>query len=386
MRRQLWVLLAHSVLTQAVTFVLRPATSYRALELDVPPGWLGVLSGSFALVPLVLALPAGHLVDRVGERRLMVTGALLMTAAGAAFLTLGGSVPGLIASSVLLGAGHLCAVVGQQAMVANTTASARMDSAFGYYTFAASLGQAFGPLLIVAFGGSQAIPHTTPIFRGATVIAVALLACSLAVRTRPSTMAEKAAGPITVTALLRLPGLFRALMISCVVLAAVDISLVYLPALGAERGIASGVIGVLLGLRATASMVSRLLLGRATKVLGRRRLLILSIAAAAVGLGAAAVPMPVWLLALVIVVAGLGLGVGQPLTMSWLAESTPPGARGRAMSLRLTGNRAGQVIVPGAIGLVASGLGAAGVLSVTAFGLAWAGVSARKLAIDRPPR
>ncbi len=46
---------------------------------------------------------------------------------------------------------------------------------------------------------------------------------------------------------------------SCVVLAAVDITLVYLPALGAERGIAAGTVGLLLTLRATASMTSRLL-------------------------------------------------------------------------------------------------------------------------------
>ena len=44
----------------------------------------------------------------------------------------------------------------------------------------------------------------------------------------------------------------RALTVSCVVLAAVDISLVYLPVLGTERGIAAGVIGLLLAVRAVA--------------------------------------------------------------------------------------------------------------------------------------
>jgi MFS family permease len=380
---RIWVLLVHSVLTQVVTFVLRPATSYRALELDVPASWLGVLSGGFALVPLVLALPAGHLVDRLGERRIMIAGGLLITLAGAAFLFLGGSVQGLVAGSVILGTGHLCAVVGQQALVANTTESTRMDATFGYYTFAASLGQAIGPLLIVAFGGTRAIPDTTPIFAGATVIAVLLFGCSFAITGGTTARDRAAAAPAAVGTLLRLPGLLRALTTSCVVLAAVDISLVYLPALGTERGIASGVIGLLLGLRAAASMTSRLFLGRLTRVLGRRRLLIASIVASATGLALAAVPVPVWLLAVVIVVAGLGLGVGQPLTMSWLAESTPPGLRGRAMSLRLTGNRAGQVVVPGTVGLVAAGLGAAGVLWLTAATLAWVGFAARKLSVDR---
>ncbi|MFD0472557.1 MFS transporter [Nonomuraea thailandensis] len=82
--------------------------------------------------------------------------------------------------------------------------------------------------------------------------------------------------------------------------------------------------------------------------------------------------MPLWLLVPVLVVLGFGLGVGQPMTMSWLAESAPPGLRGRAMSLRLVGNRTGQLLLPGAAGLVAAGTGAAGVLMITALGLGWA--------------
>ncbi|MFR9731162.1 MFS transporter [Saccharopolyspora sp. MS10] len=382
--RRTWVLLAHAVLTQLVTFVLRPATSYRALELDVPASWLGVLSGSFALVPLLLALPAGHVVDRLGERRVMVAGGVLLCASGASFLVLGDSVPGLVIGNVLLGTGHLCSVIGQQALVANTASAGRLDAAFGYYTFAASLGQAAGPLVLVVFGGAAAIPDTTPIFWGATAFAAALLVCSFGITRGTPAPATGGAAAGGVRSLLRLPGLLPALCTSCVVLAAVDLSVVYLPALGAERGIASGVVGGLLGLRAAASMVSRFFLGRSTRLLGRRRLLMLSITAAAAGLATTAAPVPVWVLAVAVLVAGLGLGVGQPLTMSWLAESTPPGLRGRAMSLRLTGNRAGQVVLPGAIGLVASGVGAAGVLFATALGLTGTALLARGLPLDSP--
>ncbi|MDI2027695.1 MFS transporter [Saccharopolyspora sp. TS4A08] len=381
--RQVWTLLGHAALTQLITFVLRPATTYRALELGVPASWLGVLSGSFALVPLVLALPAGHIVDRLGERRVMFAGSLLMCAAGTLLLALGHTVPGLIAGSVVLGTAHLGAIVGQQALVANSATSGRMDSAFGYYTFAASLGQAAGPLMIVAFGGTQAIPDTTPIFAGSIAIAVALFAITFAVRSTSTERGPAATENIGVRQLLRIPGLAGALLTACTVLAAVDISLVYLPALGAERGIASSLIGTLLVLRAASSMASRFFLGRLSEVLGRRRLLILSIVAASIGLVVAAAPVPVWLLLIAVTVAGFGLGVGQPVTMSWLAESAPPGARGRAMSLRLTGNRAGQVVIPGAIGLVAAGLGSAGVLWVTAGGLALTGLLARNLPVNR---
>lgn len=382
----MWALLAHAALTQLITFVLRPTTSYRALELGVPATWLGVLSGCFAVVPLVLAVPAGQIVDRVGERRVVIAGSLLMCIAGTTLLLGGDTVVGLVVGSVLLGTAHLGAVVGQQALVANSTSSGRTDTAFGYYTFAASIGQALGPMLIVLFGGNRAIPSTTPIFQGSTAIAVLLLAVAFGIRADRPERAQQASQPVGVRELLRLPGLPRALLTSCVVLAAVDISLVYLPALGAERRIASGLIGALLVLRAVASMVSRLFLGRLAGGLGRRRLLISSIFTAAVGLAACAAPVPIWLLAIAVAVAGFGLGVGQPLTMSWLAESAPPGTRGRAMSLRLTGNRAGQVLIPGAAGLAAAGLGAAGVLLITAFGLACTGHLARKLAVDDPPR
>jgi MFS family permease len=381
--RQLAVLLVHSVLVQAVTFVLRPTSTYRALELGVPAAWLGVLSASFAIAPLVLAVPSGHAVDRFGERRVVLVGGLVLCAAAAAFVLFGGGVAGLVAGSVLLGIGHLCSVVGQQALVANATPPGRHDSAFGYYTFAASLGQALGPGVILLFGGSETIPRTGALFAGAAVLVVAVLAVAVALRSSAGAAgARYGAGDGGMRGLIRRPGLLRALTVSCIVIAAVDITLVYLPALGAERGIASGAVGVLLALRGAASMTSRLFLGSLARRLGRRHLLVGSVAVSALGLAATVVPMPLWALAVVVAAAGFGLGAGQPLTMSWLAESTPPGLRGRAMSLRLTGNRVGQVVVPSVAGLLAAGTGAGGVLVLTAAGLAAAGVAARRLDTD----
>jgi MFS family permease len=381
-RRLLALLLLHSVITQVVTFVLRPASAYRALELDVPTAWLGALTASFAVVPLLLAVPSGQATDRFGERRVMLVGAVLLALSGAVFWTERGGAAGLVVGSVVLGTGHLLSVVGQQAAVANTAGPGRFDTAFGYYTFAASLGQAAGPALITLLGGRGAIPDTTPIFATATVLGVVLLGCTVPLRMPARDRGGAEAGAGGMRTLLRLPGLVRALLISCVVLSAVDITLVYLPALGADRGLAAGVVGLLLTLRAVASMTSRFFLGRLVALIGRRRLMIVSVALSAVSMGVVAVPMPTVAMGVLVVLLGLGLGVGQPLTMSWLAEVAPPGLRGRAMSLRLTGNRLGQVLIPSAVGLVAVGAGAAGVLAATAAALAAVGVAARRLAVD----
>jgi MFS family permease len=367
----------HTLLVQAITFVLRPTAVYKALELDVPTQYLGAMGASFAVVPLLLAVPSGQAVDRFGERRVMFVGSILTLGSAAGFAVLGGSVWGLLGSSVVLGTGHLCSVVGQQAMVANRTAQYRYDTAFGHYTFAASAGQAIGPGLIIVFGGANAIPDVQTIFTWAIGLGALLVAvCALLPAQTP---VRQSSGENTgsVRDLLRRRGLVRALMVSCVVLAAVDISLVYLPALGTERGISAGTIGMLLTVRAVASMTSRFFLGRLVGWMGRARLLTTSIAIAALGMALVPVPMPSWLLVALVAAMGLGLGAGQPLTMSWLAEATPAGLRGRAMSLRLTGNRLGQVIVPSVAGLLALSAGSAGVLWLTAASLAAVGVTAR---------
>ena len=383
-RRLLILLLLQSALTQVVTFVLRPTTAYRAIELGVPATWLGVLTASFAVVPLFLAIPSGQATDRFGERRVMLVGSVLLVCSGAVFLIEGLGTVGLVLGSVVLGTGHLFSVVGQQAAVANTAGPGTFDSAFGYYTFAASLGQAAGPAVITLFGGQRAIPDTGLIFAVATGLAVALVACTallhLPKRDRAGT-AEHAGGMRT---LIRLPGLLRALLISSVVLSAVDITLVYLPALGADRGLAAGFVGILLTLRAVASMSSRLFLGRLVRLVGRRRLMIASVTLSAVSMAAVGFPLHPAAMTVLVVLLGLGLGVGQPLTMSWLAEMAPAGLRGRAMSLRLTGNRLGQVLIPSTIGLVAAGVGAAGVLWATAGALAVVGAAALRLRVDGP--
>lgn len=384
-RRLFGLLLVHSVLTQVVTFVLRPMTAYRAVELDVPAAGLGALTASFAVVPLLLAVPSGQATDRFGEKRVMLAGAVLLLLAAVVFTTERGGAAGLVVGSVVLGTGHLLSVVAQQAAVANTAGPGRFDTAFGHYTFAASLGQAAGPALITVLGGPGALPDSRPVFLAATVLAGVLLGVTTLLHTpaRASDSGPAEAGGMRT--LLRLPGLLRALTVSCVVLAAVDITLVYLPALGAERGLAAGSVGLLLALRALASMTSRFLLGRLVGLIGRRRLMIVSVALSAVAMGAVAVPMPLPGTSVLVLLLGLGLGVGQPLTMSWLAEVAPPGSRGRAMSLRLTGNRLGQVLIPSAVGLLAAGFGAAGVLWATAGALAAVGAAARRLAVDGRP-
>ncbi|MGN7202305.1 MFS transporter [Arthrobacter sp. SAFR-044] len=367
-RRTSTALLVHSALIQAVTFLVRPAATYRALELDVPGFALGLLAASYAVFPLLLAVPTGGLVDRLGERRLMAIGSAVVLSCSVFLLLWGSSIVALVIGTALLGAGQMACVVGQQAVVANNAASSRMDSAFGYLTFAASLGQALGPLAIALVGGASIRPDTQAIFMLAVIMGVVLFATTFVVPAHVSAGKRKAgsAGTGSAVSLLKSPGVARALATSATVLAVVDLTMVYLPALGADRGLTAATVGAMLTVRAVFSMVSRLLLGRVSRRIGRMRLLVVSLALSTAALAAAAIPMPAWLLFVVMAVLGLGLGIGQPLTMSWLSAQAPAGQRGRALALRLAGNRVGQVVLPSAIGVVAAGLGAGGVFLASA--------------------
>jgi MFS family permease len=86
------------------------------------------------------------------------------------------------------------------------------------------------------------------------------------------------------------------------------------------------------------------------------------IVVSAVCLVLVALPAPTPLLFVAVALLGLGLGIGQPITMSWLIERTPADRHGRALSLRLAGNRLGLIALPTLLGGIAAAAGAGGVL------------------------
>lgn len=132
-------------------------------------------------------------------------------------------------------------------------------------------------------------------------------------------------------------------------------------------------IGVLLSLRAGATIACRLVLTGLLRLLGRPALLTLTcFLAAALGAGVAVpVPVPVWALAVMLTALCFCLGVGQPLSMTTVVRAAPDealhGARaapdrqparpgGGADGSRGTVRQAGGV----AVGLLGGGAAIAG--------------------------
>jgi MFS family permease len=365
-----WLLFGF-ISNQASVNLLRPVASYKALAMGVDPATLGALSAVYSFAPLLIALRIGRLVDQKGEIPFIVGGSLIMGISG-----LGMSISDSAALLYLwyagLGLGQIIAVVAVQGMVARGADDSRYDARFAAFSFSASIGQGVGPAIGGVLVGSATLPEISFALLVGALIALLILPAAAMMRPpdakRQSAVKEAgaSAGPApSLLQILRTPGIFRAIFVSTTILSSIDILIIYMPALGEERGWAPSLVGSLLGLRALSTMGMRVFLARLSDRYGRAPLLKGSMAVAAVALVLIAVVDIVPLQFVIMIAAGAGLGIGQPLTMAWVASVAAPGTRATALAVRLMGNRVGQVALPVAAGAFAAAFNSAGVIGVT---------------------
>ncbi|PWJ04208.1 MFS transporter [Streptomyces sp. NWU49] len=382
---------------QGAVSMARPAVSYRALALGADERAIGVIAGAYALLPLFAAVPLGRRTDHGRCAPLLPAGVVLISG-GCALSGLVNSLGAMGLWSGVMGLGHLCFVIGAQSLVARQSAPHEQDRNFGHFTIGASLGQLIGPIAAGALIGGSDMAGTSTLALLAAGAGAAVACASLWRIEHPAPVASRTAPGerVPVGRILRARGVPAGILISMAVLSATDILTAYLPVVGEHRGIAPSVVGLLLSLRAAATIACRLVLTPLLRLLGRTVLLTVTCLLAAVLCAGIAVPVPVGALAVMLAALGFCLGVGQPLSMTTVVQAAPADARSTALALRLTGNRLGQVAAPAAAGLVAGAAGVAapfvmlGVLLFLSAGVALrtpaAPTDATAPAKDPPPR
>jgi MFS family permease len=375
--RLLAPLLANAVMVHVVIGIIRVTTSYRTIELGLPVVWLGVISAGFALLPVFSAVALGRFIDRGNDAQAAWIGAGLVLAAAAGFWAWSASGLHLLAFTIVLGFGHMFCMASQQMLAVRCANPRGREVAFGHYMVAVSTGQGLGPFVVGWLGGSSTVPATGYLFGIGLIAAVLFFAVALTLRPAPRSAAHDPGGAlVAVGTLVRMPGMLAVLAASVVTVTSLDLLVVYLPLIGAERHIDASDIGMLLAIRSVAALVARAFYSRLIVMLGRQRLTLVSIAVAAAGFAALAAP-PLLLMYLSIITVGLSLGIASTTTLSGIVDLAPPAARGTALSLRITGNRVGQVLVPFLASLIAVAAGTAGILLVIAFTLAASGTAVR---------
>ena len=374
--RLLVPLLLHAVACQAILSMLRVTTSYRAVELGLSEAWLGIISATYAVLPIFLAVWIGRFVDRGHDALATWIGAWMVVGCCLGFRLSDATALDLMLYSALLGVGQLFLMVAHQVLCVRASSDDRRETVFGNYMVANALGQGIGPLVVGWLGGAARIPPTRFLFGVAVVAALISLVITIWITPSRQAKTKGARAEITpVPELLRTPGLPTLLIASIIIVTSQDLVVIYLPLLGTERGIDVGHIGMLLMLRAAVSMVSRVFYAPMIRAVGRVPLTVFTMLAAACAYVVIAAPVPLAAMYVAVVVIGFGLGIAATLSISNVVDIVPPSARAIAVSLRITGNRIGQVAMPFTAGVIAAAAGAGGIFAVVALSLAAAGTA-----------
>ena len=355
---------------QAVYAIVRVTTSYRAIELNLPVIWLGIISATFAVLPIVFAVQVGRYLDRGKDAQAVWIGAGLLVVACAGFRFAAGSLVTLLVFTALLGISHIFIMASQQMLCIRCTGPRGRDAAFGNYVIASAVGQGVGPYLIAWAGGTATLPPTGRLFAIGLVMSFASLATAAAIRPAPAHLTQQKSEVVPLRTLLGQRGLMAYLIASVITMAAQDLVTIYLPLLGAEKNINARDIGSLLTIRSVAALISRMGYVRIIRLLGRRPLTLASMAGSAAGFACLALPVQLPALFAAMTLTGFALGIATTLSLTNVVDLASPASMGTVMSLRNTGNRIGQMAMPVAASLIAAATGVGGIFVIIALSLA----------------
>ena len=351
-----WLLpvLLNSGFLQGAVYVVRPMVTYKAVDLGAEAWLVGIVGATFALAPLLFAIQIGRWVDRGRSGRALLYGTLLSLVTTIALIFVENIVL-LMLAMPLLGVGHLLVMTGGQTMVGVLSNQKDYERNFGRLTFYASLGHAVGPFLggvVADRGGLQvdvdaAFVLAAVMFVLAAISVISVFGIPKQEKESISTAKSKASEVFSIK------GFKSAILVSGSITAVIDVMLVFLPLLGRQLGFSATEVGILLAVRAVASMSVRIILGPISSRFGMRATLNFGSLVTAVSLMAIALSSNFWLLVVLMFIAGFATGIGQPVTMAWVSRISPAEIRGLAISIRLTSNRLGQVVVPALAGALA---------------------------------
>lgn len=345
-----------SLLNGTSVFASQMVLSLYALDLGAGALTVGVLAGMFSLFPMLLAVNAGKMIDRVGARWPMVCG----TAASGAGLLLPffwHAVPALFIASVLQGLSIVFFHLATQNLVGLLSTPQTRARYFSNYTLTISTAQFLGPL-----AGGFLIDHTgfanTCLAMGALGLlpAALLLWFGKGIPGGTRTAAASAAGG-GIRRMLKDPLVQRMLATGCLLSAGLNLYLMYMPVYGHLIGLSASGIGIVMATNSTAAFVVRAMLPQLLRRFGEDRVLTYAFLMSAVGLLLIPFFKSVAPLAAVSFVFGLGMGCGQPIIIMLMFANSADGRSAEALGLKFATNQATKFLSPMLFGVIASVIG-----------------------------
>lgn len=334
----------------------RMTTSLFALRLGGSELTVGLLMALFALLPMLLSVGAGRLIDRVGPRRpLLFSFFILMI--GTALPFAAPSLATLYFSCTLIGTAFMMIHIAMNSVFGAYGSPEQRAVNFAWLALGFSISNSIGPLVagfaIDLFGHAEAM-----VMLAAFPLAAIFL---LWMRTRPLPRPEPVAASRRsgVLDLLRIPQMRSTFIVSVLLAMGWDLYTFLMPLYGARLGFAATTIGVIMSTFAVATFAVRLVMPLMVKRL--RQWLVITSAMAIASAAYSMFPfvssvVPLMALSFVL---GIGLGCAQPIIMSLLYEASPPGRQGEAVGVRTSLLNGSHTLIPLASGALSAAAGMA---------------------------
>jgi MFS family permease len=351
----LFRLIAVAVTAHVALGAARVTTALYALSLQASAFTVGTLIALFALVPMMLAVPMGRAIDRIGMRKPLMIGCLLASAGVLLAATVSG-LPVLYAAAMLIGTGFMAIFIGTQHAVGVMSLPEQRTANFSRLSLGFSISSFTGPLI-----AGFMIDHVSYSFAYLSCGLFTLTAFGLTVSgtlthisTQPVTQHIAKGSPLQ---LLRNRELRRVYIIGILLAAGWDMFTFVTPVHGSQLGFSASTIGMILASFAGATFIVRLAMPGIVR--RYREWQILTVALTVTSLCYLVFPFmetPITLAATAAVL-GLALGTSQPNVLALLHSIAPPGRGAEAIGIRATIGNASSIMMPLAFGAAGATLG-----------------------------
>jgi predicted MFS family arabinose efflux permease len=354
----------------------RLTISLNALALGASPLVVGTMMSLFAALPMILGVPAGRLVDRIGVRApILGAGGFLVLS-----VALAGVLPGiasLYVAAACVGTSFMMFHICVQHAVGEGSSEEDRKTNFGWLALGFSISNFFGPTTAGVAIDTFGYRPTFLLLASLALTSFLLLAWHRRVFTHtPNASARGERG--STFELLRNPELRRVFLVTGVLASAWDLFVFVMPIYGTSIGLSASTIGFILGSFAFATFLIRVFLPWIQRRLREWTMITSTMGIACVAYFLFPVMETVPLLAATAFLLGLGLGATQPSIMSLLYAKAPPGRAAEAVGVRTVVLNASHTVLPLAFGGVGAALGMTPVFLTMSGALAAGGILANR--------
>lgn len=308
-----------------------PVLPLFAASLGATPAQVGLINGAFMITAGLFSIPAGLLVDRIGQK-LPVVGGILAIALSSLLITLCRTPGEMTAAYLLFGTGMAAFAPGMLALVADTVPADRVGRAYGWYTTAVYLAMTLGPAAGGYLAGNAGLRRVF-LISGGLLLVIALLALLMLPKgaARHKTGIQvMLTGSVELLRNLTLTSCLLATLGSCI---GFGVFLTFLPLFASGCGLDPAQVGLVFAAQAFTNVISRVPIGRLADRVDRRRIVAVGLFCLAVALATLGQATRLPSLLGCAVLLGLGMALTYTAIGALIADGVPPRQRGLAMGM-----------------------------------------------------